>query len=223
MIGHELIGIAQVPDGVELRLMRRRNEFTIVLKGNELMSTRANASEQALATMTCMRLNGRAAPQLLIGGYGLGFTLRAALAALGADASIIVAELVPEIIAWARGPMSDLTDECLDDRRVVLVQDDVGMLIDAAANAYDAILLDVDNGPDGLIRRANDHLYSPSGLGAAMKALKPRGILAVWSAEPDDAFGNRLRAAGYDVAEEGVRERANGKGARHVIWFAQKP
>src|SRR3546814_8135828 len=143
--------------------MRSDDDFAIVLDRNELMCSDRSASEEALATMTCERLGGRPAPQLLIGGYGKGFTLRAALAALGEDASVTVAELVPEIIQWARGPMRELTAECLDDARVLLVMDDVAMLIDAAWEGYDAILLDVDNGPEGLTRRLNDRLYSRHG------------------------------------------------------------
>jgi spermidine synthase len=221
VIARELIGTAQVPGGEELRLFRRGDDFMIVLDRNELMNSRMSGSEEALATMTCARLGRRPAPQLLIGGYGMGFTLRAALAVLDAAASVTVAELVPEIIAWAKGPMQALTADCLDDPRVVLVKDDVAMLIAAANGGYDAILLDVDNGPEGLTRRENDRLYSRAGLEAAGNALKPGGILAVWSAERDPAFTRRLEDAGFRVAEVGVRARSNGKGARHVIWFAQ--
>lgn len=223
MIGHEWIGTAHVPDGVEMRLMQRGDEFTILLEDNELMSTRASTSEEALAIMTCARLSDQAAPEFLIGGYGLGFTLRAALAALGGGASVTVAELVPEIIQWARGPMRKLTADCLSDPRVTLVEDDVAMLIDAAREGYDAILLDVDNGPDGLTRRMNDDLYGPGGLIAARAALKPKGILAVWSAEPDPAFAARLRDAGFMVEEATVDEGAADDSADHVIWFARKP
>lgn len=222
MNGHELIGTALVPGGVELRLMRSEDEFAIVLERNELMSTDMSASEEALATMTCERLGECPAPQLLIGGYGMGFTLRAALAALDDDASVTVAELVPEIIEWARGPMQAVTADCLDDARVVLVMDDVAMLIDAARSAYDAILLDVDNGPEGLTRRLNDQLYSKSGLQAAMTALKPKGILAIWSAGPDPAFARQLQGAGFEVAEVPVSAFPDGTGERHVVWFARK-
>ena len=159
---------------------------------------------------------------MLIGGYGMGFTLRAALACFGADARITVAELVPEIIAWARGPMRELTAGCLDDPCVTLVQDDVARLIGAASDGYDAILLDVDNGPDGLTRRGNDRLYSRQGLQAAMTALKAGGILAVWSAHPDAEFARRLRQVGFAVEEAVVRARPGGKGARHRIWFARR-
>jgi spermidine synthase len=222
MNGLELVGTAFVPDGVELRLMHSDGDFVIVLERNELMSTDVSASEQALATMTCERLGGRPAPQMLIGGYGMGFTLRAALAALGDDASVTVAELVPEIIEWARGPMQGLTADCLDDARVVLVMEDVAMLIDAARGGYDAILLDVDNGPEGLTRKLNDHLYSPSGLQAAMIALKPKGILAIWSAEPDPAFTLQLQGAGFEVSEVPVAALPDEKSDCHFIWFAQK-
>ena len=218
---HELIGTARVPDGVELRLMRSDDDFAIVLDRNELMCSDMSASEEALATMTCERLGGRPAPQLLIGGYGMGFTLRAALAALGEDASVTVAELVPEIIQWARGPMRELTAECLDDARVLLVMDDVAMLIDAAWEGYDAILLDVDNGPEGLTRRLNDRLYSKHGLQSARAALKPKGILAIWSAYADPAFTTELQGAGFDVTQVRVNALPNGDGVRHVIWFAQ--
>jgi spermidine synthase len=211
-----------VPDGIAMHLVRRGDEFTIFLDDNELMSTRASASEEALATMTVARLAECGAPQLLVGGYGMGFTLRAALAVLGSDASVTVAELVPEIIEWARGPMRALTADCLDDARVVLVKDDVAMLIDAAIEGYDAILLDVDNGPDGLTRRVNDQIYGRHGLLAVLTALKPGGILAVWSAEPDRGFAERLRTAGFAVEELSVRELADGQGADHVIWFARK-
>ena len=185
MITRELIGTAQVPGGEELRLYRRGADFMIVLDRNELMNSRMSGSEKALATMTIERLAGRKNRHLLIGGYGMGFTLRAALAQLDAGAHITLAELVPEIVEWARGPMEALTGDCLDDPRLVLVECDVIELIEDGRGTYDAILLDVDNGPDGLITPRNNRLYSAKGLSAAMNALKPGGILAVWSAAPD--------------------------------------
>lgn len=218
----ELIGTAQVPGGQELRLFRRGRDFMILLDRNELMSSRMSGSEEALAVMSCARLEQRPAPHMLIGGYGMGFTLRSALAALGADAQVTVAELVPEIIQWARGPMVDLAAGCLDDPRVRLIEGDVVAVIAEGSGTYDAILLDVDNGPDGLTRNGNDRLYSMKGLAAAKAALKPGGILAVWSAAPDNVFAKRLSAAGFSVEEIAVRARSNGKGPRHVIWFATK-
>ena len=216
----ELLATAVAPEGNELRLMRRGDDFMIVLDRNELMNSRMSGSEEALATMTCERLRDRAAPHFLIGGYGMGFTLRAALAALGPGARLTVAELVPEIVAWARGPMAQLTAGCLDDPRVAVVEADVADLIAAGRGRYDAILLDVDNGPDGLVREANDRLYSREGLAAARAALKPGGVLAIWSAAKDQVFANRLRRSGFSVDEVQVRARSNGKGARHTIWFA---
>jgi spermidine synthase len=215
-------GTALVPGGDQLDLYSRGDDFMIVLDRNELMSTRMNGSEIALSEMTLDRLHGNAAPRLLIGGYGMGFTLRAALAMLGKSAKITVAELVPGIIEWARGPMSKVADGCLDDPRVHLIMGDVAGVIRSDAGAYDAILLDVDNGPDGLTREGNDGLYSPEGLQAAKRALRPGGILAVWSAAEDKKFAKRLDKAGFAVEEVAVRARTNGKGPRHIIWFARK-
>ncbi|RSU50047.1 spermidine synthase [Sphingomonas sp. S-NIH.Pt15_0812] len=222
MTPRELIDTAAVPGGEDLRLFRRGDDYMIVLDRNELMNSRMSGSEEALATMACERLDSPA-PRLLIGGYGMGFTLRAALGVLPADARVTVAELVPEIIAWARGPMAALTAGGLDDPRVHLAMGDVARAIEIARSDYDAILLDVDNGPDGLTRAGNDGLYSARGLASAKLALRPGGILAVWSAAPDTAFARRLRNAGFDTDEVAVRARSNGKGARHVIWFARKP
>ena len=221
MIARELIDTADVPGGEQLRLYRRGADHMIVLDRNELMNSRMSGSEEVLALDTIERL-GRPAPHLLIGGYGMGFTLRAALGALGPKARVTVAELVPKIIDWARGPMAELTAGGLDDPRVRVVDGDVAALIEAASGDYDAILLDVDNGPDGLTRAGNDRLYSPRGLEAARGALKPGGILAVWSAAPDTHFARRLSEARFDVDEVAVRARRNGKGPRHVIWFARK-
>lgn len=222
MLKTELLDTARIPGGGELRLVSHGRDFKILLERNELMSSRMSGSEVALATMTIERLAGRKAPHLLIGGYGMGFTLRAALAALAADARLTVAELVPQVIAWARGPMAELAAGCLDDPRVTIVERDVAAVIGAGRGTYDAILLDVDNGPDGVVRDANDAIYSTSGLAAAMAALKPGGVLAVWSAGPDRAFTQRLLRAGFAVDEAAVRARENGKGPRHVIWFARK-
>ena len=220
MIPRELVGVAPVPGGPDLTLYRRGGDYMIVLDRNELMSSRMSGSEEALAVMTCERLSKRAAPHMLIGGYGMGFTLRAALARLGGDARITVSELVPGIIEWARGPMAALAAGCLDDPRVRLVMGDVAELIGAYTGTYDAILLDVDNGPDGLTREGNNQLYTSRGLALARAALKPGGVLAIWSAGSDDVFRRRLGSAGFVVDEVAVKARSNGKGPRHVIWFA---
>ena len=222
MIPREVIGVAEVPGGPPLRLVRHAGDFIIMLDRNELMSSRMRGSEIALGTMTCARLAERVAPHVLIGGYGMGFTLRAVLGLLDSDAQVTVAELVPGIIEWARGPMQALAEGCLDDRRVTLVLGDVGDTIAAGARQFDAILLDVDNGPDGLTRAANDGLYSARGLATARTALRTGGVLAIWSAGPDPAFAKRLAMAGFAVDEVKVRARENGKGPTHVIWFATR-
>lgn len=219
MIPWEQLDSARLPDGGELRLKRRGTEFSIMLGTNELMNSRLSGSEEALARLAAERIAGRTKPRLLIGGLGMGFTLRAALAALGGDSRIDVAELVPEVVAWARGPMAEVFAGCLDDPRVAIIEADVGGPIKAASAVYDAILLDVDNGPEGLTVAANDRLYDHAGLAAARRALKPGGVLGVWSQGPDTRFTRRLRDCGFAVEE--VKARAGrGRGARHVIWLA---
>jgi len=208
--------------GGELRLMRRGAEFSIMAGAIELMNSRVSGSEKALATLACERIKGRPAPRVLIGGLGMGFTLRAALGALGAAARVVVAELVPKVVAWARGPMAAVFENCLDDPRTSIHQGDVGELLRPGGESYDAIMLDVDNGPQGLTRKANDALYDAQGLRAAYRALRPGGVLAVWSSRPDAAFTQRLRQAGFAVDEIGARA-SGGRGARHVIWLATRP
>lgn len=219
MVPRTLIDTAQIPGGAEMQLFARGDDFMIVVDRNELMSTRMNGSEIALATLALERIAGAKAPKVLIGGYGMGFTLRAVLGAVGPQAVVTVAELVPEILAWARGPMAAVAAGCLDDPRVRLVEGDVAEVI--REGDFDAILLDVDNGPDGLVRAENDRLYAPRGLKAAKAALAPGGVLAVWSAGPDAKFVRRLKDAGFVVEEVAVKARTNGKGPRHVIWFAR--
>lgn len=213
---------ARTPDGgQELRLKQRGTEFSIMLGTNELMNSRLSGSEEALARLSCERIAGRKWPSILIGGLGMGFTLRAALAALDGDAAVTVAELVPAVVGWARGPMSTIFGGCLDDPRVGIREADVGQLIRTQKAAWDAILLDVDNGPEGIVYKGNDSLYDAAGLAAASAALKPGGVLAVWSQGPDGGFTRRLKQAGFAVEE--VNTRAHGKrGARHVIWVASK-
>ena len=214
---------AKIPGGrQELRLKRRGREFSIMLGTNELMNSRLSGSEEALATLSAERIGGRAKARVLIGGLGMGFTLRAALGCFGADSEIVVAELVPEIIAWARGPLIPVFGTCLDDPRVKIINDDVGKVIGAGKDAYDAILLDVDNGPDGVSREQNDQLYGLAALRKSWAALRPGGVLAVWSAHPSAPFAKRLAAADFAVDEVKVRARSGGKGARHVIWLGVK-
>ncbi|AOG01600.1 methyltransferase domain protein [Blastomonas sp. RAC04] len=221
MVPRELLATADVPGGGDpLRLIRRGAEFSIMLGANELMNSRLSGSEEALATLAHARLADVAKPRVLIGGLGMGFTLRAALAAFGPQAAISVAELVPEIVDWARGPMAHLHQGTLDSAQVQVCVTDVGALIRKGPAQYDAILLDVDNGPDGLSREGNDALYTLAGLAEARAALRPGGVLAVWSSGPDPQFTSRLRKAGFDASEETVRATKSGRGARHTVWIA---
>jgi spermidine synthase len=223
MIRWVQLGTASIPGGGgELRLMQRGLEFSIFAGSIELMSSRLSGSEEALASMTCARVLERPRPRILIGGLGMGFTLRSALAALGPNATITVAELVPEVVAWAHGPLAAIYGKSLSDPRLTIFKGDVGEMIVGVQSGYDAILLDVDNGPVALMRAANDDLYEADGLREAHKALLPGGVLAVWSAAPDPAFTQRLRAVGYNVEEHRVRANGRHSGSRHVIWLATK-
>ncbi|MBV9419508.1 MAG: hypothetical protein JO348_07030 [Alphaproteobacteria bacterium] len=210
---------AKIPGGGELKLMQRGAEFSINAGPLALMTSWMSSSEIALAEIACERLRGRRNIHILIGGYGMGFTLRAALAALPADAKVTVAELVPEIIAWAKGPMAALTADGLTDRRTAIYNGDVGDAIAAGRARFDAILLDVANGPDSLTTPGNDRLYSASGLATTRRALKPGGLLAIWSSFSSKDFTRRLGNAGFAVEE--IQSRAHkGKGQRHTIWVA---
>jgi spermidine synthase len=220
MIPWVLLDKVTIDGGGALRLMRRGEEFSILSGSTTLMNSRMSGSEKALADLACARIGGRAKCHVLIGGFGMGFTLRAALACLGADARVTVAELVPAVLTWARGPMAHLSAACLDDPRVSIREEDVRDTIASGAR-FDAILLDVDNGPDGLTQSTNDRLYDPAGLRAARKALRPGGVLAVWSAAPSPQFTRRLQRAGFAVEEIKTRAHSNGKGPRHYIWMAK--
>ncbi|MBA7471804.1 Polyamine aminopropyltransferase [subsurface metagenome] len=223
MIPWVKIDTARIPgSNEELRLMRRGAEFSIKLGSNELMNSRLSGSEAALATLAAKKIETVKKPHVLIGGLGMGFTLRAALAVLGAGARVVVAELVPAVVSWARGPMAEIFAGSLDDSRVSILEGDVFDAIRSKAKAFDAILLDVDNGPEGLTRKANDALYDSAGLKMAWAALRPRGVLAVWSSGPNPPFAKRLRLVGFDVNEVSIRATGRGGGARHVIWIATK-
>jgi len=222
LIPLELLDTADLPDGGTLRLMRRGQDYMILFGRNELMSSRLRGSEEALATLAYERLKGRSRPHILVGGLGMGFTLRAALGVLPGDARVTVGELVPKIVEWARGPLAHLFGDSLDDPRTRIDVRDIYEIIAGSRGLYDAILLDVDNGPDGLIHVANDRLYGPEGLRMAHAALKPGGVLAVWSAYPEKAFTDRMRRAGFQVEELKVRATGGRKGAHHVIWMGTR-
>jgi spermidine synthase len=218
-----LIDTVPLPDGRgNIRLIQRADEFSIMLGTIALMNSRLSGSEEAMAGLSWARIKDRPRAHMLIGGLGMGFTLRAALAELPETATITVAELMPAVVAWARGPMATIFGGCLDDPRVDVKVSDVRRVISSAKASYDAILLDVDNGPDGLTVETNDALYSMAGLSAAKAALRPGGVLAIWASAPDRAFTQRLQRAGFTVEEERVRANGKSRGSRHVIWLATK-
>jgi spermidine synthase len=219
-----LLATARIPDtDTELKLHRHADRFAISIPGRgELMNSRVHGSEIALAEMTCKRVAEQASPSLLIGGLGMGFTLAATLAAVGDGAEVVVAELVPEVVDWNRELVGEAAGHPLNDPRSKVFVGDVAQLLRESAGRFDAVMMDVDNGPEALIRRENDWLYSPAGLAATSRALRPNGVLAVWSASPDRRFTDRLSRAGFDVDLQMVRPHRAGKGARHYIWFASR-
>ncbi|MCG6659016.1 hypothetical protein HOP52_14740 [Halomonas campisalis] len=223
MAKFEQIGTASIPgQGGELRLLQRNQEFSIRIAGKtgELMNTRLHGSEDALAELACERIAARPEARVLIGGLGMGFTLAAALRTLGADAEAVVAELVPGVVEWNRGALGAAAGYPLNDPRTRVSLGDVGEVLRREPGGFDAIMLDVDNGPEGLTRKENDRLYSPEGLAVAQEALRPDGVLAVWSAGRDAGFSERLRRVGFLVEEVTVRAHRPGKGAKHCIWLA---
>jgi spermidine synthase len=218
-----LLDTAEVPgDGGELRLLQRGAEFSIRLGHNELMNSRVHGSEEALAEIAIAKIGERTRPRILIGGLGMGFTLSAALRAIGTEARVVVAEFVPAVVAWNRSWLAGVSNRSLADARVSIREEDVASLIMSGRSAYDAILLDVDNGPGALTRKANDRLYDLAGLKAAYVALRSHGVLAAWSAGQDRNFTRRLRNAGFQVNEVRVRARGARGGARQIIWIATR-
>jgi spermidine synthase len=219
----KLLDTAPIPgaDG-ELQLYQRNTEFSIIVVGSGvLMSTRAHGSEDALAQLACSKIVARSRPRVLIGGLGMGFTLAATLDNLGSDAEVVVAELVPAVVAWNRGPLGEYSGHPLRDARATVREGDVARIIKVGQQAYDAILLDVDNGPEGLTRKGNDWLYTMEGLTASYTALRPKGILAVWSAGPDRDFMERLQKVGFNVNQTTVRAHGK-KGDLHTIWLGER-
>lgn len=214
---------ASVPgSSSELVLYRRGDEFAIRVDGRALMNSRVYASEDEMAALACARIKTHRTPRVLVGGLGMGYTLATVLARLGARAEVVVAELVPSVVAWNEMYFGRFTGHPLRDRRVVIRKEDVGQVMRRGPGTYDAILLDVDNGPEGLTRKSNDRLYAEAGIAEATGALRPGGVLAVWSAGANRAFVTRLRRAGLEVDEVTVRSRGPRGGARHTLWFGTR-
>jgi spermidine synthase len=221
MIPWQLLDSAQVPgESGDLHLYQRGGEFSIRVDGSELMNSRVHGSEEAMAELACARITSLPCSRVLIGGLGMGYTLAAALNRLGAESRVVVAELVPAVVAWNRGPLAALAGHPLDDNRVTIRECNVAHILQTEHRAYDAILLDVDNGPRGLILKGNDWLYTRTGLDAAFAALRPAGVFALWSASTNRAFARLLSKAGFEVDEKRVRARSPRGGGYHTIWIA---
>ena len=224
MIPWEEIDRAEVPGHVgEVTLLKRGTEFSIRTVGTELMNSRLHGSEGALGELTCSRIKRKSGLRILIGGLGMGYTLAAALEQSEPDTLITVSELIPAVVRWNRVHLGHIAGMPLDNPRISVEEEDVAETIRKRKSAWDAILLDVDNGPDGLTRKANDRLYGRSGLKTSFSALRPGGILAVWSSGADEAFTRRLKQGGFRTETLTVRARKHGKGGRHTIWLAEKP
>ena len=219
----EVLGETLTPDGTSLRLARQGSEYIIFANGKSLMSNRMHGSEEALATLACQRLHKVEQPCVLVGGLGMGFTLRAALDILPPEATVVVAELVPAVVEWNRGPLGPLAGHPLSDQRVQVSVGDVAGALRVSPGQFDAVLLDVDNGPAAFTTTNNAGLYDDPGLTAARTALKPGGVLAIWSAREDRKFEQRLRYGGFTVEVERLRARLKKGGPRHTIFLGHKP
>jgi spermidine synthase len=215
----ELLGETRTPDGGLLALTRRDTEYVILANGKSLMSSRMHGSEEALATFGCRHLGRAAAPTVLVGGLGMGFTLRATLDLLPLQATVVVAELLPAVVEWNRGPLGSLADFPLQDRRVQVASGGVLTLLEGSRCRFDAVLLDVDNGPVAFTESANAGLYDDRGIAVVRAALRPGGVVAVWSAWDDRKFEQRLRYGGFAVQVERVRARLKEGGPRHTIFL----
>jgi spermidine synthase len=215
----ELLGRTRTPEGEEMTLTRHGSEYVILASGQSLMSSRMHGSEEALATFACGRARTLEAPSVLVGGLGMGFTLRATLDLLPPGATVVVSELVPAVVDWNRGPLGPLARHPLKDRRVVVDVNDVATTLRTSPGRFDAVLLDVDNGPAAFTASHNAGLYDDRGLAAVRASLKPGGVLAVWSSREDRRFEQRLRYGGFDVTVERVRGRLKKGGPRHTIFL----
>lgn len=218
------LGSAVIPNnGGELLLKQRENEFSIYLKGvrGDLMNSRMHCSEIALAELGCAHIQGVENTNVLVGGLGMGFTLAAALKATTSSAKVVVAELIPEVVEWNKGPLGECAGRPLDDSRVLVLLGDVARRFKSRKPTYDAILLDVDNGPEGFTQAENSNLYSLNSLQSIRQMLHPGGVLAVWSAWNDPKFSAQLKKANFKVQTQTVRAH-KGKGSRHTIYLAKK-
>jgi spermidine synthase len=218
----ELLGQTVSPDGTDMKLIRRGDEYLILADGAILMSSRMHGSEEALATFACQRVRTLERPSVLVGGLGMGFTLRATLDLLSPDATVVVAELVPAVVEWSHGPLGPLAGHPLEDKRVRVERGDVALVLSSRLGPFDAVLLDVDNGPAAFTASSNAGLYDDRGVAAAHAALTMNGVLAVWATREDRKFVQRLRDGGFSVEVQRVRGRLKSGGPHHTIFLGHK-
>jgi len=224
MIKWDLLETALVPGSqTQMSLFQHGTDYSICVDGKELMNTRMHGSEDSLAVLGCANLASRQDGTILVGGLGMGFTAAATLRHVGPNAKVVIAELVPSVKEWNRDFFGPYANFPLKDPRTSVVITDVADLLRANHHTYDSILLDVDNGPNGMTQEKNTWLYWPEGLNVVSQALRPQGVLAIWSAHRDRAFHRRLIEAGYVVTEHRVSARSSGGGGRHIIWVATHP
>ena len=221
MIPWELLGEARTPEGTHMTLTRRGNEYMILADGKDLMSSRMKGSEEELARLGCDQARTIEGACVLVGGLGMGFTLRATLDVMPKDATVVVAELMPAVVEWNRGPLAPLANRPLEDRRTQVEIGDVAVLLRKSHARFDSILLDVDNGPVAFTQEANAGLYDNAGLLMIKSALRPGGVVAVWSAWDDRKFEHRLRHHGFTVETHHVRARLRQGGPRHTIFVGR--
>ena len=214
------LATARTPDGGEMRLYQHDRDFLIEINGLELMTSRQHESEQELARLGCAHLSGRKAPCVLIGGLGMGYTLRQALDILGADASVVVSELLMDVVNWNREYLGGLNGQALDDKRAEIITGDIFQLLSQSTNRFDAILLDVDNGPNAMTDAGNQRLYSPAGIQACRRALRKQGCLAVWSTVPSKVFEQLLMSCGFQVRRYRLKTYPGSKSKQIFIWVA---
>jgi len=216
------LGTVNTPDGGEMILYQHDHDFAIKINSHELMNSRQHESEMELARLGCAHLSGHATPRVLIGGLGMGYTLRQTLDMLGPDASVIVSELLPAVVDWNREFMKELNGQPLDDKRTEIITGDIYHLLMRSKNKFDAILLDIDNGPSAIVDSGNQRLYTPTGIQTCRRALRNQGCLAIWSGEPSKAFEKTLMSCGFHVRRYKLKAYSGSSKNSLYVWIASE-
>lgn len=216
------LGTTNTPDGGEMILYQHDHDFSIKINGHELMNSRQHESEMELARLGCAHLAGHTAPRVLIGGLGMGYTLRQTLDMLGSDATVIVSELLPAVIEWNRDLLGGLNGQPLEDKRTEIVTGDIFQLLSQSTGKFDAILLDIDNGPSAIVDSGNQRLYSPAGIQTCRRALRNKGCLAIWSGAPSKAFEQILMGCGFHVRRYKLNAYGGSSKKSLFVWVASE-